>query len=238
MTLPTLLLLPGLACDAELWSGPLPALATQALVHVSDVHTREATLPAMAARLLAEHPGDLLLAGASMGGMLALEAQRQAPGRVHGLALLGTTARADTPELLRLRESAIGLFERGRMDEVLLANVMFAFHPAHQRDAELVGRYLAMIRRAGAAGLIAQNRAVMARIDSRPLLGAVRCPTLVACGEADALTPPEHAREIAAGIPGARLELLAGAGHMLTMEQPARVAALLVRWLQDLRSGR
>ena len=234
---PHLVLLPGLACDAELWRGPLPTLAAQAWVHVSDVAAREPTLPAMAARLLAEHAGDLLLAGASMGGMLALEVQRQAPARVKGLALLGTSARADTPELLRLRSGAIALFEQGRMDEVLLANVAFAFHPAHQRDSALVGRYLDMIRRAGPQQLIHQNRAVMARIDSRPLLPAVRCPTLVVCGEADALTPPEHAHEMAAAIPGARLELLAGAGHMLTMEQPGRVAALLAGWLQRLTWG-
>ena len=54
---------------------------------------------------------------------------------------------------------------------------------------------------------------------------------LVACGEADALTPPEHAQEIAALVPRSRLEIVAGAGHMLTMEQPARVNALLLDWL-------
>jgi pimeloyl-ACP methyl ester carboxylesterase len=234
----TIVLLPGLACDAGLWREQLPALATRALVHVSDVHTRHDTLPAMAAALLAECPGETVLVGASMGGMIALEAQRQAPGRVRALALLGTTARADSPELLKLRSDAIGLFEQGRVDEVLRANVGFAFHPTHQRRPDLVERYLQMIRRAGAAQLIRQNRAVMARVDSRPLLAGVRCPTLVVCGEADLLTPPEHAREIAHGIAGARLEILAGAGHMLTLEQPERVTALLLGWLQALSSGR
>ncbi|HRD99487.1 MAG TPA: alpha/beta fold hydrolase, partial [Rubrivivax sp.] len=56
-------------------------------------------------------------------------------------------------------------------------------------------------------------------------------PVLVACGEADALTPPEHAREMAAAIPAARLEIVPGAGHMLTMEQPERVGRLLRAWL-------
>lgn len=227
-----IVLLPGLACDAELWRGQLPALAGRAWVHVSDVIEREPTLPAMAARLLAEHPGELWLAGASMGGMLALEAQRQAPARVRGLALLGTSARADTPELVRLRTDAIALFEQGQMEDVLQANVMFAFHPDSQSDTALTERYLRMIRRAGAAQLVRQNRALMGRIDSRPLLAAVRCPTLVVCGEADLMTPPEHAREIAAAIPGARLEMLAGAGHMLTMEQPERVATLLQGWFR------
>lgn len=234
---PTLVLLPGLACDGALWQGLAPAWPAWP-VHLSDVHTREDTLPAMAERLLAETAGPLVLAGASMGGMVALLAQARAPGRVRGLALLGTSARPDTPQMLKLRSQAIELFAQGRTDEVLQANLMMALHPAHQRDRALVDAYLAMLRRAGDAQLIRQNRAVMARADLRPLLPAVRCPALVAVGEADLLTPPEHAREIAAGIPGARLEIVPGAGHMLTMEEPARLSRLLGAWLQDLGSGR
>lgn len=226
-----LVLLPGLACDAALWAGALPAWTARHRVHVSDVHRRCASLPEMAERLLAEHPGPLVLAGASMGGMVAMHAALQAPDRVQALALLGTTARADTPELLKLRSDAIALFEQGRVDEVLLANVLFAFHPVHQGERSLIDAYRAMVQRAGAAQLIAQNRAVMARADLRPRLGAIRCPTWVACGEADRLTPPEHAREIAAAIPGARFELVPGAGHMLTMEQPGRIACGLLEWL-------
>jgi dienelactone hydrolase len=77
-----------------------------------------------------------------------------------------------------------------------------------------------MVLDAGAETLIRHNRAVMARPDARAHLGQIPCPTLVLCGEADQLTPPEHSRAIAAAIPGARLALVPGAGHMLTMEQP------------------
>ncbi len=231
-----LTLLPGLACDADLWQDLLPALATRHRVHVSSVHTRHRSLPAMAAALLAELPGTLTLAGCSMGGTLALEVWRQAPGRVRGLALLGSSARADTPEVLSLREQACELFAQGRMDEVLRANLALAFHPLNAGKTPLTERYLAMIRRAGAAQLIAQNRAVMARVDCRPGLPRIACPVLLACGEADQLTPPEHAREMAALLPqaaGARLEIVPGAGHMLTLEQPARVQALLLDWLDS-----
>ena len=232
--MPSLLLLPGLACDAELFTAQHAALTAHHRVQVSDVHTREATLPAMAARLLAEQPGAHVLVGASMGGMLSLEMLRQAPERVHGLALLGSTARPDTPELVALRSQAVAAFAAGRMAEVLRANVLFAFHPLHTRDRVLIKRYLDMLTRAGAAQLIAQNRAVMARADSRPLLPQVRCPMLVACGEADALTTPEHAREMAALAPHARLEIVPGAGHMLTLEQPERVNTLLLHWLTEV----
>jgi pimeloyl-ACP methyl ester carboxylesterase len=228
-------LLPGLACDGELWRHQVAALSSRwplRPVRVSDVHARFATLPQMAAALLAEHGGELLLCGTSMGGMLALEVARQAPQRVRALALLASSARPDTPELIRLRSDAIELFAQGRMRDVLQANLALAFHPAHA--AALAPAYLAMIERAGALQLIAQNRAVMARADLRPLLPSVACPTLVMCGESDLLTPPEHAQEMASLIPGARLETLQRCGHLLTWEQPQRVNALLIDWLAGL----
>jgi pimeloyl-ACP methyl ester carboxylesterase len=225
-------LLPGLACDAELWREQLGALSALRPVRVSDVHARYATLPEMAAALLAEQPGELLLCGTSMGGMLALEVVRQAPQRVKALALLASSARPDTAQLIQLRSDAIALFEQGRLREVLQANVVFAFDPAHAQA--LAPAYLAMIERAGATQLIAQNRAVMARADQRPLLPQITCPTLLVCGESDLLTPPEHSQEMAALIAGARLELLPTCGHLLTWEQPQRINALLIDWLARL----
>ena len=230
----SVILLPGLACDASLWRGQMAALSAQYSVRVSDVHFRFDTLPQMATALLAENPGRHVLIGASMGGRLALEAVRLAPDRVHALALLGSTARPDTPEQIRLRSEAIVMFEQGRMDEVLCANILFAFHPSHTKDARLIDVYLSMVRRAGATALVRQNLAMMARADQRPHLDNISCPTLVACGEADLLTPPECSREMALVIPGARFELLADCGHMLTLEQPKAMNDLLLEWLAAL----
>jgi pimeloyl-ACP methyl ester carboxylesterase len=232
----TVILLPGLACDAALWRDQLPALEAHHRVCVSDVHQRHATLPEMARALLGEHDGPLVLVGSSMGGMLAQHAYRAAPGRVAAMALLSTTARPDTPELLKLRGDAIVEFEAGRAETVLRANAKFAFHPDHAGDRARVDDYVAQVMRIGAQQLIAQNRAVMARADMRPWLGDIRCPLLVACGDQDLLTPLEHAREIAAAVPHAQLEVVAGAGHLLTWEQPARVSALLLQWLERLPS--
>jgi pimeloyl-ACP methyl ester carboxylesterase len=185
----------------------------------------------MAEALLAEQAGPLVLIGHSIGGMLALHAHRLAPQRIGALALLSSSARADTPELLRLRSDAIAEFERGRAEEVLRANAMFALHPLHARERARVDHYVEQILRIGAAQLIAQNRAVMACADMRPWLADIRCPLLVACGDSDVPTPLEHAREIAQAVPQARLEVVADAGHMMTWEQPERVNALLLQWL-------
>jgi pimeloyl-ACP methyl ester carboxylesterase len=169
-----------------------------------------------------------------MGGMVAMEAARQAPDRVRGMALLGTTAQPETPEMQALREAAIVLFEQDRVAEVIEPNVGLAFHPAQAQDRALVQCYLDFVLRAGAAQLIRQNRAVIGRPDARSHLPALRCPTLVMCGDTDQLTPPEYAREIAALVPAAELVMVPRCGHMLTMEQPDFVNARLLAWLQRL----
>lgn len=228
---PNLILLPGLAGDPVMWQAQMAALADWNPV-VSDVHMRYSTVPAMAQALLADWPGPLVLCGASMGGMVAMEAARQAPERIAALALLGTTARPESPEMRQLREDAIELFERGRVAEVLEPNVAFAFHPENAADGALVRDYLEFALRAGAVQLVSQNRAVIERPDARLHLPLLRCPTLVMCGDADQLTPPDHSREIAALVTGAELVLVPRCGHMLTMERPKEVNAALLGWLQ------
>lgn len=229
-----LVLLPGLACDERLWQAQLPLLQASFDVRVADVHRHHAGIGSMAAALLAEHPGRLVLCGASMGGMIAMEAARQAPGRVAAMALLGTNASPETPDMYRLRESAIELFERGEARDVIQFNAGFAFAPAQAEDAGLVKRYVEMILDSGVEQLIRQNRAVMKRPDALAHLPALACPLLVMCGDADRLTPPEHSRAIAAAVPHAELEWIADCGHMLTMEKPEAVNAKLMAWLRHL----
>jgi pimeloyl-ACP methyl ester carboxylesterase len=225
-----LILIPGLAADATMWQSQLRELPSRWNAVVTDVHTRNDSIQAMAAALLREHTGDLVLCGASMGGMIAMEAARQAPERVRGLALLGTVASPESDAMRALREAAIVLFEQGRVAEVIEPNVAFAFHPANA--ARLAPVYLEFVLRAGAGQLIRQNRAVIERPDARIHLPALRCPVLVMCGDADRLTPAECSQEIAALVPHAQLVVVPDCGHMLTMEQPVIVNATLAAWLQ------
>ena len=226
-----LVFLPGLAADAVMWQHQLIAMPAHLDPVVTDVHARHATLADMASALLQAHPGDLILCGASMGGMLAMEVVRQAPQRIKALALLGTNARPETDAMRSLREAAIAMFEQGRAKAVLTANLPMAFHPSRANDTALLQTYLDFVLNAGVTQLIRQNRALMARPDARLHLGAVNCPTLVLCGDGDRLTPPECSREIVALIKGAEFTLVPQCGHMLTMERPVEVNAALLAWL-------
>ena len=233
MSAPILVLLPGLACDERLWQAQLPALPAALATRVTDTHMRHDCIEDMAAAVLRENDGPLLLCGASMGGMIAMEVARQAPDRIAGLALLGTNAQPESPETYQLRADAIELFEQGNLRDVLEPNVAFAFHPKQADDAALVQLYLKIVLDAGAGQLIRQNRALMRRPDQRQHLPNVRCPVLVMCGENDLLTPPPMSREIAALVPGAVLRWVPECGHMLTMEKPRFVNAVLGNWLQQ-----
>jgi pimeloyl-ACP methyl ester carboxylesterase len=85
----------------------------------------------------------------------------------------------------------------------------------------------------GVDGFVRQQRAIMGRPDSRPTLAGIKCPTLVLVGDSDAATPPELSKEMADGIPGAKLVIVKDCGHLSTIEQPAAVNSAMTAWLQS-----
>lgn len=228
MPLP-LLLLPGLLCDAALWAHQARHLGGEAPVLVPDL-TRDDSLGAMAARVLEAAPETFDLAGLSMGGYLAFEILRRAPERVVRLCLLDTSARADTEEQAARRRGLMELARRGRFRGVTPRLLPLFLHPDRHGEAALTGAVTAMAERVGAEAFLRQQTAILGRVDSRRDLAAIAAPTLVIVGREDALTPPEVAAEIAAGIPGARLAVIEDCGHLATLERPQAVTALMRLW--------
>src|SRR5262249_60697073 len=80
-----------------------------------------------------------------------------------------------------------------------------------------------MAEETGAQAFLRQQQAIMTRPDARPSLGAIKCPTLVLVGDGDELTPPALGQEIAAGVAGSRLGVIADGRHRPTMAPPAAV---------------
>ncbi|HLM40986.1 MAG TPA: alpha/beta fold hydrolase [Microvirga sp.] len=227
----TLVLIPGLACTSRLYEAQIAALSGERHVVVAD-HTRDDSIQGMAARLLREAPERFSLAGLSMGGYVALEVMRQAPGRVARLALLDTSARPDAPEASRDRERLIALAEAGRWKDVTSKLWPRLVHPSRQSDPALREIVDRMMQDTGTEAYVRQQRAIMGRADSRPLLPGIEIPTLVLAGEGDAITPPEVAREMAEMIEWASLVIVPESGHLSSLEQPERVTQALRLWLE------
>jgi pimeloyl-ACP methyl ester carboxylesterase len=227
----TLVLIPGLACTSRLYEPQIAALSQGRTIVVAD-HTRDDSIRDIAARLLQDAPERFSLAGLSMGGYVALEVMRQAPERVERLALLDTSARPDTPEASQDRERMIALAEAGRFQDIHSKLWPRLVHPEHQADQALQDVVFGMMQETGADAYIRQQRAIMSRADSRPLLPGIEIPTLVLVGEGDAVTPPDIAREMAEMVEWASLVVIPESGHLSTLEQPERVNQALRLWLE------
>lgn len=224
-----LLLLPGLLCDAALWQFQTEALLDVAEVTVADL-TRSNSIVAMAQDALAAAPERFALAGLSMGGYVALEIMRQAPERVTHLALLDTSARPDTPELIARRKALIDLASRGKFKGVTPRLLPMLMHKDHQFPP-LSTIVIDMAARIGQPAFIRQETAIMDRVDSRPFLKDIKVPTLVLVGEDDALTPVHLHEELADGITGAEFQIIARSGHLTPLEQPDMVNRAMFDWL-------
>jgi pimeloyl-ACP methyl ester carboxylesterase len=227
-----IVLVPGLNCSARLYAEQIPALWRFGPVTVAD-HTRDDSITAIAARILAAAPPRFALAGLSMGGYIALEMTRQAPQRVVKLALLDTAARAETPEQTEARGRVIELAKTGRFADVPELQFPVFVHCNRHGDVALKKLVRVMAEETGAEAFLGQEQAIIGRLDARTGLAAIKCPTLVLVGDGDELTPPHLSEEIAAAIPGARLVLIPECGHLSTLERPQAVTEALVEWMES-----
>ena len=223
-------LVPGLNCSPRLYAPQIPELWRFGPVSIAD-HARDDTMAAIAKRILDDAPPRFALAGLSMGGYIALEIIRQAASRVAKLALLDTGPRDDPPEAQAKRRTNIAAAEAGRFDEIIDAQFPLYVHPNRANDARLKSTYLAMCHDVGPDAYVRQQKAIMRRADSRPLLPNIRCPTLVLVGAQDEATPLALSEEMAAAIPGARLVTVPDCGHLSTLERPEAVTSALAEWM-------
>ena len=232
----TVLLLPGNMCDARLWS-PLGAELDRRNIawRVGDL-SRQSSITAMAADMLAEQDGPLLPVGFSMGAIVALEMARQAPERLRALGLLALNASADLPERAQHRPRQQTDVRGGALERVVAEELKPNYLAAANRgDAALLALTMDMALALGADVFVRQSEALRTREDLRPVLSTLALPVLLACGAEDALCPPEWHRRWAEAIgPAAVLHQIAGAGHLLPIEQPRRLAAVLIPWLQTI----
>lgn len=226
-----LVLLPGLLCDAQLWRHQAEALSDVASPLIADL-TRDDSIAAMAARVLAEAPDHFALAALSMGGYVALEVMRQAPERVTRLALFDTSARPDTPERAARRRADIEAVAHGRFAGVTPRLLPELIHPSRV-DGPVGETVMAMARRVGKEAFLRQQRAILGRSDARPGLSRIRVPTLVAVGEDDVRTPVAIAEEIQRAIPHATLYVFWDCGHLPPVELPEETAQVLRTWLTN-----
>lgn len=225
-----LVLLPGMMCDARLFGPQLTALSRDHAVTVAPI-TRGDRIEEIASGLLDVLPRRFAVAGLSLGGIVAMELLRRAPDRVSRIALMDTNALPETPQSAADLEPLIMKIKAGRLadfvDAILRPGVLA---PGPDR-AEVVALVKDMAAHLGPEIVTRQVRALQRRRDYQAVVRKCKVPALVLCGAQDGLTPVKRHTFLADLIPYARLEVIEGAGHLPTLEQPEAVTDALRAWL-------
>lgn len=234
---PTLLLVPGLMCDATSW-GAVPSGLPELDCRVVD-HGQADSLVQMAEQLLGQAPARFALAGHSMGGRVALEVMRLAPERVTHLGLFDTgylpkPAGAAGEEEVRKRMALLAIAREQGVRAMAAEWVKGMVAPQRLQDSALIESILVMFERKSAGIFERQLRALIQRPDATAVLQAVQVPALVLCGELDAWSPPAQHQAMAdcmAACPA--VVAVPGGGHMVMQEQPEAVLQAMRQWLSS-----
>lgn len=168
--------------------------------------------------------------GISMGGMVAQEVALRHGDRLRSLTLGctycgGPGSALAGPEVFGKLQAA---WLTGDAEAAIRAGYEANVSPAFAADESNYAafREMAFAERAAMETIMLQLQAIGGH-DTQARLGTITTPTLVVHGTADVMLPPANGELIASRIPGARLELLEGVGHVFWWEQPERSAALV-----------
>lgn len=224
-----------------LWNGQLAALSDVARTYAPDLpgHGKSAgagrdTIAdyADAVRGFMDELGveRAVFVGSSMGGAIAQSIAIESPARVMGLVLVGTGA--------KLRVTSHFLDGLQNDFEATARELVEMYYPSSDSTPPdvtmaLKEKSLAQLIKTGSAVTYGDFAACDA-FDERMRLHLVERPTLVICGENDRMTPPSYSRFIAQVITDARLEIIAGAGHMVMLEQPQEFGRIVREWLKTV----
>jgi pimeloyl-ACP methyl ester carboxylesterase len=245
---PPVVLLHAFPLSSAMWLAQREALAGDYRVITPDLRgfggsplgDDEPSLDAAAddvARLLdAKGLDRVVLGGLSMGGYVTMAFLRRHPDRASAVVLADTKAGADPPAARENRERIAGLVTADPESTVLIDEVLPTLSgPTTARDRPMVvGRLKAFVQAAPPAAVAWAQRAMAARPDSFETLGAVTVPALVVVGEEDGLAPVAEAEAMTAAMPDARLEVLAGAGHLSAVEVPDDFISVVRAFLSRL----
>lgn len=243
---PALALTNSLGTDARIWDDVIALLGTDYRVLSYDKRGHGLSTAPEGDYTLDDHVGDLVgllnhlgldrlaLAGISVGGLIGQRFALRYPDRLNALVLCDTAPKVGDAAMWNGRIDAV---RRNGMASIAEAVMLRWFTETFRRDrADELAGWQTMFERMPVAGY-AGTCAALRDADLRDAIGTIAVPTLVAVGDQDLSTPVDLVRDMASHIPGARFEIIAGSGHIPSIEQPRALAALMTRFLSEIGHG-
>jgi len=220
--------LPGLLNDAAGWRPVINLLQSTNSVVAS--YPPEDNLPAIADGVLSAAPAQFDLAGHSMGGYLALEIMRQEPGRVSRLALVSTSAQADTQEARDGRAALIAKATGGGFGDIAEMMARFVMPKSTDNIDGKRAAFVDMARRIGAEMFVNHTKAIAGRTDLTGLLADITCPSMAIGAADDRITPIDGIEQLANSMPNARTVRFETGGHLILWTRAEELSTQLTQW--------
>lgn len=243
---PAVVLLHSFLCSGAMWRNQVGPLSAHNRVINIDCRGHGASSRVSRAISLYDMVEDVLavldflaidravLAGLSIGGMIALRAALRAPHRLSALILADTDAGSERP-WRRLKYGALGGFVRLFGIRPMLPQIarqMFG-RTARRRQQDLVAEWVGRFAQIDIPSALWAIRALNRRDDLFPRLAEIQVPTLVLVGAEDQSLPPDRSRQLARALPRSRLVEIPEAGHLSSLEQPAAVTSAMLEFIQE-----
>ncbi len=226
-----LVLIPGMMADARLFLPQMVRLGGERAMHVV-VPTVGDHVEQMAEAMLPHLPPQFALMGHGLGGDIALELIRRIPDRVSRVILLATDPLAEPPMIAAAREARIVAAKSGRLGEAMREEIpLSAIVEAPWRD-DIMALIRDMAFGLGEGVFIRQTRALQRRPDQQKTMRRVKLPALVIAGVADTLVPLRRQEFNANLMPYGKLQIIADAGHLPSLEQPDAVSDAIESFLR------
>ena len=226
---PHLYLLPGLLCDASVWTHQQASLAHLAEIHIPTFRGIR-SFRDMALNVLQEAPPKFSVVGHSMGGRVALELMHLAPGRIEKFGLMSFGVHPVQPGEHAKRMELVELAEVQGMEALADRWIPPMMHPARHSDEALMQEVRAMVLRHTPFDHRCHIEAALTRGDQSSYLPAIKHKVLLLCGAQDSWSPLVQHQQIQQQLGDSELHCVADAGHMVTMERPEAVSRALVNW--------
>ena len=230
MSLPSLVLLPGMMCDARMYTSQIEALKGIAECQVGYIGGAN-NMADIARQVLDQAPESFALAGLSMGGIVAMEIVRQAPERVTRLALMDTNPWSEIAEVKAARQPQIEAAQTGQLEQLLREVMVPRYFTTHQTHSQLDELCVDMALNLGKDVFVRQSQALKNRRDQQDTLARFNKSCLVLMGEEDELCPLDRHECMVALLSQVTFVQIANAGHLPTLEQPAATNAALIQWM-------
>lgn len=229
---PLLVLCPALLTGEELFSKTIQTLSKTYDIFVPELYHYQ-DIQECASKILKSIPQTtFFLGGISMGGYVSFEIYRQAPERVKKLILIDTNPFPENFQTINQRKKSMEKAQKSGLEAIFEKSLYKMLSAEHQQNEKMKKTLADMANKIGIKGYINEQYIIISRPSSIPTLSQIVCPTLVVCGELDALATPSMMQNHTHHIRDVENVLISDSGHFPPLENPKEFTAVIKSFLK------